>query len=159
MPKFSSSQNKKQKKARPPLYSRNIHLNPQRSQIIGFKRLKKLTELKPETWKKFGRVWVKRDKSGRIQQWLTNQEYEEIKTIRRLNASSVIIHPLKDFPRRNENQRKNPFRRKNSKKTKITIKLSTDLVNLLNFLRGRKSLGTLIEELIRDSLKQYQTLE
>ena len=120
-----------------------------------------MTELKPETWKKYGRVWVKRDKSGRIQQWLTNEEYEEIKTIRRLNTADVVVHPLKDFPRRNENQpqRKNPFRRKNTKKTKITIKLSSDLVNLLNFLRGRKSLGTIVEELIRDSLKQYQTLE
>ena len=118
-----------------------------------------MTELKPETWKKFGRVWVKRDKSGRIQQWLTNEEYEEIKTIRRLNTSNVIIHPLKDFPRRNENQpQQNPFRRKNRKKTKITIKLSTDLVNFLNFLKGRKSLGNLIEELIKEALKQYRTL-
>ena len=120
-----------------------------------------MTELKPETWKKYGRVWVKRDNRGRIQQWLTNEEYEEIKTIRRLNTADVVIHRLKNFPqRRNEDQpQRNPFRRKNPKKTKITIKLSSDLVNLLNFLRGRKSLGTIVEELIRDSLKQYQTLE
>jgi len=117
-----------------------------------------LTELKPETWKKYGRVWVKRDKAGRIQQWLTNEEYEEIKTIRRLNTADVVVHPLKDFPRRNENQpqRKNPFRRKNAKKTKITIKLSSDLVSLLQFLKGRKSLGNFIEQLIIEALQEYK---
>jgi len=119
-----------------------------------------LTELKVENWKRYGKVYVRRDEHGHIKGWITAKDYEEA-NIKKLNTSSVIIHPLKDFPRRNQNQpqRKNPFRRKNTKKTKITIKLSSDLVNLLNFLRGRKSLGTIVEELIRDSLKQYQTLE
>ena len=118
-----------------------------------------MTNFQPENWKKYGRVWVKRDKAGRIKQWLTDEEYKEIKTIQRLNTSTAILYPLRNFPRRKEKQENKVLRRKNPKKTKITIKLSSDLVNLLNFLKGRKSLGTLIEELIKDSLKQYQTLE
>jgi len=119
-----------------------------------------LTKLRIENWKGYGKVYVRRDESGRIQAWIRASEYEE-DNIKKLSKSTVIIHCLKNFPRKNDNQlqRKNPFRRKNPKKTKITIKLSSDLVNLLDFLRGRKSLGTLIEELVRDSLKQYQTLE
>jgi len=119
-----------------------------------------LTKLRVENWKGYGKVYVRRDEFGRIQAWITASEYEE-DNVKKLNTSSVIIHPLKDFPRRNQNQllqRKNPFQRKNSKKTKITIKLSSDLVNLLNFLKGRKSLGNFVEELLKEALEQYKTL-
>ena len=115
-----------------------------------------LSKLRIENWKSYGKVYVRRDESGRIQAWIRASEYEE-DNIKKLSKSTVIIHPLKDFPRRNENQlQRNPFRRKNPKKTKITIKLSTDLVNLLNFLKGRKSLGNFIEQLIIEALQEYK---
>ena len=116
-----------------------------------------MTELRVENWKKFGKVYVRRNEKGHIKGWITAKDYEEA-NIKKLNTSSVIIHPLKDFPRRKEKQEKQVLRSKNPKKTKITIKLSSDLVNLLNFLKGRKSLGNLIEELIKEALKEYRTL-
>ena len=117
------------------------------------------SKFKIENWKRYGKVYVRRDEHGHIQAWIRAEEYEDL-NIKKLNNSPIIIHPLKDFPRKNENQvlKRNPFRRKNPKKTKITIKLSSDLVNLLNFLKGRKSLGNFIEELLKEALEQYKTL-
>ena len=113
------------------------------------------SKFKIEHWKGYGKVYVKRDKFGRIQAWIIASEYEEL-NIRKLNDSPIIVHPLKGFTTRNRDisRRKKP----KTKKQRITIKLSTDLVKLLDFLRGRKAMGTLIEELIREALKQYQTL-
>ena len=107
------------------------------------------SKFKIEHWRGYGRVYVKRDNRGRIQQWLAPQDLEAI--------PEIVVHPLKNFGVKSKG--KQPFiRRKNPKKAKITIKLPTDLVELLNFLRGRKSLGVFIEELLRESLSQYQTL-
>ncbi|MCD6240700.1 hypothetical protein J7K27_04150 [Candidatus Bathyarchaeota archaeon] len=116
-----------------------------------------MTELKVENWKRYGKVYVRRDQHGHIKGWITAKDYEEA-NIKKLNNSPVIVYPLKHFPRKKEKQEKQVLRRKNPKKTKITIKLSTDLVNLLNFLKGRKSLGNLIEELLKEALKEYRTL-
>ena len=115
-----------------------------------------MTELKVENWKRYGKVYVRRDEHGHIKGWITAKDYEEA-NIKKLNTSNVIIHPLRGFPQRRENEpQRNPFRRKNAKKTKITIKLSSDLVSLLQFLKGRKSLGNFIEQLIIEALQEYK---
>jgi len=114
------------------------------------------SKFKIEHWKGYGRVYVRRDKSGHIQAWIKASEYEEL-NIKELNDSPIIVHPLKGFTTRNRDISRS-MKKPKVKKTKITIKLPTDLVELLNFLRGRKSLGTLIEELIKEALKQYKTL-
>ena len=116
--------------------------------------MKNLNEYKLEEWQKHGKVLVKRDRKGRIIQWCRKEELDD-STVERLLNSSVIIQPL-TFTTKNKNISRT--KKPKTKKKKITIKLSTDLVNLLNFLKGRKSLGNLIEELIKEALKQYQTL-
>ena len=113
-----------------------------------------LSKLKVEVWKRYGKVYVRRDEHGHIKGWITAKDYEEA-SIKKLNNSPVIVHPLKGFTTRNRDISRT--KKPKIKKKKITIKLPVDLVELLNFLRGRKSMGTLIEELIKEALKQYQT--
>ena len=115
-----------------------------------------------ENWRGYGKVYVKRDSRGRIQQWLTPQDLEAI--------PEVVIHPLKNFGVKSKGkqpyivgeQPNKPKRRvviKVSNNKQIVIKLSENLIELLNFLRGRKSLGVLIEELLWEALRQYKTTE
>jgi len=115
-----------------------------------------------ETWRGYGKVYVKRDSRGRIQQWLTSQDLEAI--------PEVVIHPLKNFGVKSKGKPyiigKQPNKPKKkrvvikvSNNKQIVIKLSENLIELLNFLRGRKSLGVLIEELLWEALSQYKTTE
>ena len=111
----------------------------------------KLKDYNLETWRRHGKVLVRRDSKGRIIQWVTSKDLANIHDI-----PEVVIHPLKNFGVKSE--KKPHFKRNKTKKKQISIRLSEDLVNFLEFLKGRKSLGTLIEELLREALKQYQTL-
>ena len=122
----------------------------------------KLKDYKLETWRRHGKVLVRRDRKGRIQQWLTAQDLEAI--------PEVVIHPLKNFGVKKAKQPylvgKQPNKLKKrrivikvSNNKQIVIKLSKNLVELLNFLKGRKSLGTLVEELLWEALGRYKTTE
>ena len=128
----------------------------------------KLKDYKLETWRRRGKlesVLVKRDSKGRIVQWLTSKDLANIDDI-----PEIVIHPLKNFgvkkakqPYLVGKQPNKPKKRriviKVSNNKQIVIKLSKNLVELLNFLRGRKSLGTLVEELLWEALGRYKTTE
>ena len=119
------------------------------------------SKFKIEHWRGYGKVYVKRDSRGRIQQWLIPQDLEAI--------PEAIVHPLRNFGTKSKGRKpyigkqpNKPKRRvviKISNNKQIVIKLSKNLVELLNFLRGRKSLGVLIEELLWEALRQYKTTE
>jgi len=115
-----------------------------------------------ENWRGYGKVYVKRDSRGRIQQWLTAQDLEAV--------PEVVIYPLKNFGVKKAKQpylvgkqpnkcKKRRIVIKVSNNKQIVIKLSKNLVELLNFLRGRKSLGTLVEELLWEAIGRYKTTE
>lgn len=122
-------------------------------------KLKK--DYKVESWRGFGKVLVKRDSKGRIIQWLTAQDLEAV--------PEVVIHPLKNFGVKSKGkpymvgkQQNKPKRRvviKVSNNKQIVIKLSKNLIELLNFLKGRKSLGVLVEELLWEAIGRYKTTE
>jgi len=130
---------------------------------LNHKLKERLKDYKVESWRNFGTVYVKRDSRGRIQQWLTPQDLEAI--------PEVVIHPLKNFGVKSKGkqpyivgeQPNKPKKRriviKVSNNKQIVIKLSKNLVELLNFLKGRKSLGTLVEELLWEALGRYRTTE
>jgi len=125
----------------------------------------KLKDYKLETWRRHGKVLVRRDSKGRIIQWVTSKDLANIHDI-----PEVVIHPLKNFGVKSKGKPyiigKQPNKPKKkrvvikvSNNKQIVIKLSENLIELLNFLRGRKSLGVLIEELLWEALSQYKTTE